>query len=86
MKLNSKYSIRLYEFLKNQFEKTKKFSKVAEKKVKTEELRELLAIPASYKYNMFKKTALVISCKKKIILKQKQKINYQFQHKQITIN
>ena len=61
MKLNSKYSIRLYEFLKNQFEKTKKFSKVAEKKVKTEELRELLAIPASYKYNMFKKTALEVS-------------------------
>ena len=63
MKLNSKYSIRLYEFLKNQFEKTKKFSKVAEKKVKTEELRELLAIPASYKYNMFKKTALEVSKK-----------------------
>jgi len=61
MKLNSKYSIRLYEFLKNQFEKTKKFSKVAEKKVKTEELRELLSIPASYKYNMFKKTALEVS-------------------------
>ena len=58
MILNSKYSIRLYEILKNKFEKTKKFQKTIKLNLSVDEIRELLAIPTSYKYNMFKKRIL----------------------------
>jgi plasmid replication initiation protein len=58
MLLNSKYAIRLYEILKNKYEKTKKFQKDIFLKIKVDELRELLAVPLSYKYNMFKRRVL----------------------------
>jgi plasmid replication initiation protein len=58
MVLGSKYSIRLYEILKNKYEKTKKFQKDIFLKIKVDELRELLAVPLSYKYNMFKRRVI----------------------------
>ena len=76
MSLDSKYSIRLYEILKNKYEKTKKFRNEIELKISVSELREILSVPRSYVYGMFKKRILE---KTQLELKEKTDILFDFE-------
>ncbi len=66
MALNSKYAIRLYEVLKNQYEKVHKHKDSTTMWITLDELRELLSIPASYKWQ---------DIKRQILEKSKEEIN-----------
>ena len=48
--LQSKYSIRIYELLKNQIEETKRYNKETILEISIDEFREIFLIPKSYKY------------------------------------
>ncbi len=52
--LKSGYSIRMYEILKDWYELNKRYGNKAEKIVKVDELREILEIPKSYRFNNIK--------------------------------
>jgi len=54
LSLRSTYSIRLYEILKDWLELYSRYGNKAEKIVKVDELREILEIPKSYRYNNIK--------------------------------
>jgi len=54
MVLTSKYSIRLYELLKNELEMRKRQRRKLELELGLDELRELLSIPRSYKWQHIK--------------------------------
>ena len=56
--LKSSYSIRMYENLKDIYNLRTKFGNVAEEIIKVEELREMLEIPRSYRYNDVKRFVL----------------------------
>jgi len=58
LNLKSSYVIRLYEFLKDVFNKETRQGKKAEKIYSVKELREKLEIPKSYVYGMLKKRIL----------------------------
>ncbi len=58
MALNSKYAIRLYEILKNKYEKVHKHKDNTTMWITLDELRELLSIPASYKWQDIKRQIL----------------------------
>ncbi len=58
MSLSSKYSIRLYKILKDAYEKNSRYSNNAELKLSIQELREILRIPRSYRYNDVKRQVL----------------------------
>ena len=64
MSLSSKYSIRLYKILKDSLELNKRFSNWYEKKLKIEELREILEIPRSYQYSAGIKKRILEKAKK----------------------
>ncbi len=52
--LKSSYSIRLYEILKDWLELNLRYGNKAEKIIKLDELREMLEIPSSYRFNNIK--------------------------------
>ena len=54
MSLSSKYSIRLYKILKDAFEKNARYAKKAEFEITINDLRELLAVKSSYRFNNIK--------------------------------
>ena len=56
--LRSVYVIRLYEILKDWYEKSKRYGNKAEKIIKVDELREMLEIPKSYRFNDVKRFVL----------------------------
>ena len=56
--LKSGYSIRMYEILKDWYELNKRYGNKAEKIIKVDELREMLEIPKSYKFNDIKRFVL----------------------------
>jgi plasmid replication initiation protein len=56
--LNSKYSIRLYKILKDRFEQESRYNKRAELKISLDEIKELLEIPKSYRFNDIKRQIL----------------------------
>ena len=56
--LKSGYSIRMYEILKDWLEMYKRYGNKAEKIIKVDELREMLEIPQSYKFNDIKRFVL----------------------------
>ena len=56
--LRSSYSIRLYEILKDWLELNKRYGNQAEKIIKVDELREMLEVPKSYRYNDIKRQIL----------------------------
>jgi plasmid replication initiation protein len=56
--LKSSYSIRIYEILKDKFNENKRYNKKCEFILSVKELREILQIPQSYIYGMFKKRIL----------------------------
>jgi len=58
LSLKSSYVIRLYEILKDWLELNKRYGNKAEKIVKIDEFRQILEIPKSYVYGMFKKRIL----------------------------
>jgi plasmid replication initiation protein len=58
MSLNSKYSIRLYEILKNKYEQAIKFQQNIYLETTIDELKKDISVPLSYKYGMFKKNVL----------------------------
>ena len=66
MSLHSKYAIRLYEILKNQYEKVHKHKDSTTMWVTLDELRDLLSIPQSYKWQ---------DIKRQILEKSKEEIN-----------
>jgi plasmid replication initiation protein len=76
MSLDSKYSIRLYEILKNKYEKTKKFRKDCFFRIGVDELKEVLRVPRSYRYGIFKKRILE---KAQSELKEKTDIYFSFE-------
>jgi len=58
LSLRSSYVIRLYEFLKDTFEKNTRHGKKAEKIFSVKEIREKLEIPRSYRFNDIKRFIL----------------------------
>jgi len=56
--LRSSYSIRLYEILKDWYEMNKRYGNKAEKVIKVDEIREMLEIPKSYRFNDVKRFVL----------------------------
>jgi len=56
--LRSSYSIRLYEILKDWYEMNKRYGNQAKKIIKVDELREMLEIPKSYRFNDVKRFVL----------------------------
>ena len=58
MSLSSKYSIRLYKILKDAYEKNSRYNHKAELKLSIQELREILEIPRSYRFNDIKRQIL----------------------------
>ena len=56
--LRSSYSIRLYEILKDWYEMNNRYGNKAEKIIKVDELREMLEIPKSYRFNDVKRFVL----------------------------
>jgi len=58
MVLTSKYSIRLYEFLKNELEMKKRQKRKFEFEIDLDELRKLLSVPESYKWQDIKRQIL----------------------------
>ena len=58
MSLSSKYAIRLYKILKDALEKNSRYNNNAELKLSIQELREILKIPRSYRYNDVKRQVL----------------------------
>jgi plasmid replication initiation protein len=58
MVLTSKYSIRLYEILKNELKMRKRQKRSLEVELDLDELRELLSVPGSYKWQDIKRQIL----------------------------
>ena len=58
MSLSSKYSIRLYKILKDAYEKNSRYNNKAELELSIQELREILEIPGSYRFNDIKRQVL----------------------------
>ena len=57
--LRSVYVIRLYEILKDWYEKSKRYGNKAEKIIELKELREMLEIPKSYRFTDIKRQIIV---------------------------
>ena len=75
MFLTSKYSIRLYELLKNEFEMLNRQNRELVLEISIEELRELLNIPSSYKWQHIK-TQILEKSKKDF---EKIDINFEYE-------
>jgi len=58
LSLRSSYSIRIYEILKDWFEMYSRYGSKAEKIINLKELREILEIPKSYRFNDIKRFIL----------------------------
>ena len=58
MSLSSKYTIRLYKILKDEYEKNSRFGKKAELQLSIQKFREILDVPKSYRYNDIKRQIL----------------------------
>ena len=60
LKLKSGYSIRMYEILKDWYNQRERYNgiKKVEKIIEVKWIRETLELPASYKYNMFKRRVI----------------------------
>jgi len=61
LKLRGNYSIRIYELLKDEYNKNARYGKKAETIITIEELRNMLEIPKSYRYDNIKQQILIIS-------------------------
>lgn len=61
MLLNSKYSIRMYEILKNKLQQNNRYGKETKFSLNVDWLREALALSETYPYGMFKKRVLEVS-------------------------
>ena len=67
MRLDSKYLIKLYKFLKDNFEKNTRYGNKSKKLIKVSKLREILEIPNSYQYSSGIKRRVLEKARKEFV-------------------